>query len=133
MSSSALSSFILNPQPPVLAVVTQITTGPPDLVFGTVAENGITWTNNASNLSANGVDSLSLDQITAPDALTRAALIDKFVVGLKDDGETQYSFEFAGTVIDVYVVNGVASVLVKTSTGFFYELPVIRILILPNR
>jgi len=133
MSSSALSSFVLNPQPPVLGVVTEIVTGPPDTAIATIADNGITWAINASNLSPLGVDVASLDQITAPDALTRAALIDKFVVGVADDFETQYSFEFAGTVIDVYVVSGVASVLVKTPTGFFYELPVTRILILPNR
>ena len=133
MSSSALASFILNPQPPVLAVVTQITTGPPDKVFATVAENGITWSINASSLSPNGVDAASLDQITAPDPTTRDALIDKYVVGLEADLETQYSFEFSGTVIDVYVVNGVSTVLVKTATGFFYELPVTRISVLTNR
>jgi len=137
LSSTAplLSSFRLNPQPPVFAVVTRIIAGGegPDDIIGTVAENGITWANNASTVQPAGVDENSLDLITAPDATTRDAFVDKFVVGLQPDGETEYAAEYRGVVVDVYIVNGVASVLVKTATGLYYELPVTRIAVVGFR
>jgi hypothetical protein len=134
LSSSTLGAFQLNPQPPVLAVVTRVIAleGPNDIV-ATVAENGITWAMNASTLAPEGVDESSLDQITAPDTATREAFIDKVVVGVKSDGTTEYGAEYIGVVIDVYVVNGTAAVLVKTQTGLFYELPATRVVVVPFR
>lgn len=139
LSSTTLAANRLNPQPPVIGVVTRIVAGSPNSIFATIAENGITWSINASTLSPNGVSESSLDQITAPNGTIRDAFIDKVVVGFRSavsdpiDLSEQYSSEYIGIVVDVYNVNGVASVLVKTGSGMFYELPVTRVAILPFR
>jgi hypothetical protein len=139
LSSSALAASRLNPQPPILGVVTRIVAGAPNLIFATIADNGITWSINASALSPNGVSESSLDQITAPDPTIRDAFIDKVVVGFRSaisdplDLSEQYTSEYIGIVVDVYNVNAVATVLIKTQTGVFYELPITRVAILPFR
>lgn len=139
LTSSTLSASRLNPQPPILGVVTFIVAGAPNKIFATVADNGITWTVNASTLSPAGVSESSLDQITAPDPTVRDAFIDKVVVGFKSavsdppDLSDQFASEYIGIVVDVYAVNSVQTVLIRTSSGMFYELPYTRVAFLPFR
>jgi hypothetical protein len=137
-TTPALSPTRLTPQPPVLAVVTQLLA---DLVNAVVAENGITWTINASTVVATGVPATALDQLTPPNTVERDTYIDKVVVGLKQTADpnvpditVQYSSEYVGVVVDVYRVNGVLSVLIRAiNSGMFYELPATRVSIAPNR
>ncbi len=142
LTSATLVAGHLNPQPPVLAVVTRIVaTEGADLIIATVADNGITWAINASALVPSGVREDALDLITAPDALTRQAFMDKVVVGLKEasdpsvpDITVQFSNEYVGEVVDVYVVNGgTARVLIRTANGLYYEMPITHIALVPNR
>lgn len=140
LSSATLAVGHLNPQPPVLAVVTRIVAGVPNLIIATVADNGITWAINASALQTSGVREDALDLITAPDAITRAAFMDKVVVGLKEasdpnvpDITVQFSNEYVGEVVDVYVVNGSTRVLIRTTLGLYYEMPITNIALVPNR
>jgi len=141
LTSSTLVAGHLNPQPPVLAVVTRIVAGSPNLIIATVADNGITWAINASALATSGVREDALDPITAPDVPTRQAFMDKVVVGLKEasdpsvpDITVQFSNEYVGEVVDVYVVSGgTARVLIRTATGLYYEMPITHIAPVPNR
>ena len=135
LTSSTLSGTAsrLQPQPPHIGVVTRIVAGPPNMIFATFADTGLTFTINASSLSPNGVREDALDPITAPSDLVRNTYIDKVVVGLKSDALSVYSSFYVGKVVDVYNVSGVATVLVRTSLGMYYELPITRISIVPNR
>lgn len=141
LTSSTLGAGHLNPQPPVLAVVTRIVAGAPNLIIATVADNGITWAINASALMASGVREDALDLVTPPDVLTRQAFMDKVVVGLKEasdpdvpDITVQFSNEYVGEVVDVYVVNGgIARLLIRTANGLYYEMPITHIALVPNR
>lgn len=140
LTSTTLGTDHLNPQPPVLAVVTRIEAGAPDIIFATVADNGTTWSNNASAIQAQGVRADALDQITSPDAAVKQAFMDKVVVGMKStpaagqpEIEVQYSSEYVGEVVDVFNVNGSARVLIRTNAGLYYELGFTRVSVLPNR
>jgi hypothetical protein len=113
--------------------VTKITAGAPNTIFATFADTGLTFTINASSLQVAGVPETALDPITAPNDIERNTYIDKVVVGLKSDAASVYSSFYVGKVVDVYRINNVLSVLIRTSLGMYYEHPVTRIVIVPNR
>jgi hypothetical protein len=129
----------LNPQPPCIGVVTKVVSGGegPDTIYATFdvpgGSSANTVTVNASNIQAAGVTEDALDVITAPNAILRASIIDKMVVGLKTDLKTVYSSEYIGKVVDFYNVNGLATVLVLSDQGLYYELPFTRIQVVTNR
>jgi len=144
LTSSTLGAVSrLQPQPPTLGVVTQVTDGDPDVILATFAETGITFSNNASALVPTGCRDDALDLIEAPSDLIRTTYMNKVVVGLRAVDPAPplpvpdlnvYSQEYIGRVVDVFNVNGVATVLIKSlSNGMYYELPIVRVRLLTNR
>lgn len=112
----------LQPQPPKLGTVSRVSGGN---VWATFADAGMT-------LGTAGVLAGALDQITSTSSVTRNALIDQVVVGLKASGAV-YNDAFVGKVVDVYDVDGITKVLIRTELGLFYELPSTQISILQGR
>lgn len=95
----------LQPQPPLIGVVTDFAAGVAyvDMGNGTVLVENVTV----------------LDLIEAPAAPVRDAYIDKVVNG------AGYSSSYTGRVVDVYDVNAIPSVLIQSLlNGMFYELPI---------
>jgi hypothetical protein len=125
----------LNPQPMVWGVVTMVVDGgeAPDTIYATIDEPRVTVTINPSALRPAGVSADALDLLAAPDATLRAAIIDKMVVGLEADAETEWSSEYIGKVVDFFTLNGVPTVVVLTGAGLYYELPFTRIKLVTNR
>lgn len=118
----------LNPQPPVLGVVTQLDTPNPGDV--TVA---VPWGAEYTE------DEAFLDEIKEADALTRGAFVDKVVSAWITppssgvDG-VPYSDPYTGRVVDVYYLNGSPAVLILSlSTGMFYELPIAAVHVIGDR
>jgi hypothetical protein len=106
---------LLQPQPPLVGVVTDVTTGTATVDMG----NGTTL----------AVATTVLDEVSAPSTTTvRDTYLDKIVNGVG------YTSSYTGRVVDVYGVNGADSVLVQAlANGMFYELLVAEVAVLANR
>jgi hypothetical protein len=115
LSSAALLAGTLQPQPPLIGLVQDVTGTTIKVSFGGAAA-GIT------------VDAAFLDQITDLAPNIRNALIDKVVLGLG------YQSAYTGRVVDAYIVDGDFKVLVQVlENEMFYELLFLNVDILGDR
>jgi len=119
LSSAALLAGTLQPQPPVLGVVTK--------VVGTTIS--ITVPGQAAVAA---LDASFLDQITDTLAATRNLYIDQVVTG--SIAGQPYVDAYTGRVVDVYDVDGVTKVLIcSLFNGMYFELPVTSVTVLGGR
>jgi len=119
LSSAALAAGTLQPQPPLIGLVTKVVGTTITVTFGGAAD-GL------------AVDDDFLDDITDTASVTRDAMLDKVVTGML--GATEYASAYTGRVVDIYDVDGATKVLIKSLlNGMYYELPIADVSIMGDR
>lgn len=116
LSSAALAVGTLQPQPPLLGLVTQVSGSNITVTFAGAAPALV-------------VDAAFLDQIEDALLATRQAWLNKVVLptAYTDPGYT-------GRVVNVTLVDTVATALVRClSNGLYYEMPVTLLTVLEDR
>lgn len=126
LTSTALAASRVQPQPPLIGVVTRMNGGAASIVF-------------ADGTVLLAVNPAFLEKLTAPSADERNAVIDKIVNGVNPAGD-QFSSEMTGRVVDVYGVQPGASgdvatrVLVQTlNDGPYYEMAYTDLMVIEDR
>jgi len=124
----SLAPGTLQPQPPLVGVVTAAAAGVNDVTFS--GQEALT-----------GVPDAALDKITdTASPIPRDVFLDKVVVGILTAATATkplvpYSDAYIGRVVDVYDVNnGTTKVLIRSlSNGMYYELPFASVFVLGDR